>query len=72
MANFDNASVKIIQEEQAAEYDAGLVEGYESNVNVLPAFWFKKPLINLTNRERAYFVGREVRLQELAESRRDK
>jgi hypothetical protein len=67
MANWDNQSTKIIQDEQRAAYDEGLVEGYEANPNVLPAFWFRKPLINLTNRERAYMVGREIKLQELAE-----
>lgn len=79
MANFDNASVKIIQDELHAAYlaalvegyeaevDAGIIEGHEANPNILPSFWFNTPLIRLTHKQRAYFVGREIRLWEIAE-----
>jgi len=81
MANWDNQSTKLLQEEQAiaysgglvdgyvAEVDEGLIEGNAANPNILPVFWFNKTLSQLTSKERAYFVGREVRLWEIAEAR---
>lgn len=66
MALFDNASVAQIIAEQEAAYDEGLVEGYEADPNRLPVWWSTKTLLQLTNRQRAYFVGREVRLNDMS------
>jgi len=49
-----------------AEYAAGLEEGYDADPNRLPAFWHSKTLMQLTARERGFFVGRELRIEELS------
>ena len=66
MANFDNLSTKILQEEMAAKYEEGFWAGYEAGPNaMLPGWWFTKPPIRWLPYERGYWFGREVRAQEV-------
>jgi hypothetical protein len=47
------------------EADEGMVEGYESDLNVLPEWYFVQPLYKLTARQRGYWFGRELRVKDL-------
>jgi hypothetical protein len=47
------------------EADEGMVEGYESNLNELPAFYYEQTLYKLTARQRGFFFGRELRIHDL-------
>lgn len=60
-----NANVKSELARLADEKAAGIREGFAANVNQLPAFYFDKPLVKLTARERGYVIGREFRLEEM-------
>lgn len=64
----ENAAVTAERARQRNERDEGLVEGYEANPNILPPYYFK-PFSMLTTRQRAYIVGREIKLMEIAEAK---
>ncbi|MCC6454175.1 MAG: hypothetical protein IT328_04480 [Caldilineaceae bacterium] len=59
-----NAHVATELAHLAAEWEAGMVEGYDANANRMPAFCFDRPYANLTARQRGYVFGRELRIQE--------
>lgn len=59
-----NAHVNAELIRQAAIWDEGSVEGYESDLNQLPPYFFDRPYYKLTARERAYIWGRETRIHE--------
>jgi hypothetical protein len=59
-----NANVQGILSDLAAKREAGELEGYSQDANILPAF-FHKPYINLSPFERGYIYGRELRIREL-------
>lgn len=60
-----NANVRGELARLADEKAAGIREGFAANVNQLPAFYFDKPIVKLTARERGYMIGREFRLEEM-------
>ena len=65
MANFDNLSTQIVQEEMVSKYEQGFWAGYEVGTNAqLPAWWFNKAAAYWTPYERGYWFGREVKAQE--------
>lgn len=63
MANWDNLSTQIEQERLRDAFDEGLVEGYETPLNPLPAVAYKR-LMDLTARERGYVYGWLVKMDE--------
>ena len=67
MANWDNLSTRVVQEEMASLFEAGFWEGYEAagRGDMLPAWCFTKAVGMLRPSERGYWFGREVRLQEM-------
>jgi hypothetical protein len=46
------------------EFDEGILEGYESNLNAPPLWFHNLPVSMLTARQRGYWFGRETRIQE--------
>ena len=60
-----NAHVQGETDRLDTEYNAGVEAGYEANPNQLPEFYYSKPIYLLTARERGYFFGREIKLQEM-------
>jgi hypothetical protein len=65
----ENAHVQTARAQTLSEYEQGFWEGYEVNLNLLPAWYFEKPLYRLTARQRGYWFGREIRLSEIKEDR---
>lgn len=60
----ENTHVRAETERLQAEFNAGMDEGYDKALLPLPGWYFEKTLTMLTARERGYFFGRELRLQE--------
>lgn len=61
----ENASVTAERARLKAERLAGMQEGFAANPNILPDWYSNKTLVNLTARQRGYFVGRELRIEEM-------
>jgi hypothetical protein len=59
-----NANVQGILADLAAKRNAGELDGYSADPNILPEF-FSKSYINLTAYQRGYVYGRELRIREL-------
>jgi hypothetical protein len=59
-----NANVQQVLDDLAAKRDAGELDGYSADANLLPAF-FNFPYISLTDYQRGYVYGREKRIREL-------
>jgi hypothetical protein len=59
-----NANVQQVLDDLAAKRDAGELDGYSADANILPEF-FNKPYLNLTAYQRGYVYGRELRIREL-------
>lgn len=70
MANWDNLSTKIVQEEIMGSYERGFWDGYNSDLQQLPGCYYK-PVYLLKPYERGVFLGREVRLTERATNAND-
>jgi hypothetical protein len=47
------------------EYDEGCLEGYEADPNKLPSWWYDTVPARLTARQRGYWYGREIKVQEM-------
>jgi len=66
VANWDNESTKVVQEDMQAIFDRGMVEGYEYTGRFNPDF-FSKPYYLLKPSERGFILGYEVRKLEREE-----
>lgn len=60
----ESAAIQAERKRLADEWDRGLLEGYEQSPNVIPGFMLV--YLSLTPRQRAYIMGREIRLMEMA------
>lgn len=66
MANFDNLSTQIVQGEMQTLFDDGMVEGYHSDLNRPPEWYWTTPAYMWGPSKRGFWMGRELRMQEIA------
>jgi hypothetical protein len=66
-----NANVQKELATLTASWEAGEAAGYDAAVLPLPEWYYQKPLVRLTPYERAFWFGRELRLQEIKRAQYD-
>lgn len=62
-----NANIQKELDQLAAAWDAGEAAGYDAALRPLPEWYRTKTLHMLSPYERAFWFGRELRLQEMKE-----
>jgi hypothetical protein len=66
-----NANIQKELDALAAAWEAGEAAGYDAALHPLPEWYSTTPLIRLSPYQRAYWFGRELRLQEIKKAMED-
>lgn len=54
----ENATVTAERARLANEFEAGQQEGFDAPADMLPVWYFDKPVVRLTARQRGYVFGK--------------